>query len=893
MIILAAFLLLPAILLAQEKSLPDSSAVKSALTDSSKVKSDTFKKPSDQGFANSKNDTTQKSHIKISQVGLDSSVVYSARVIDSYKKDGLTYLIGDATIKYKNMKITAARITIRWNDNTIVAESLPDSLRGSLAVSDSSKGNKAGLPVFTDGKEKMVGDKMEFNFKTERGRIIRGRTEFQGGYYVGEAVKRISPDEINIKNGVYSTCENEEPHFHFLGKKMKIISEDKVIAKPVIFFIGKIPLAILPFAFFPSQEDGRQSGLILPQFGTSPVEGRYLQDLGYYWAANDYFDARFTLSFFERTGILFKTSTNYALRYKFTGSVSGSFTRKNFPDGSKQRRWDLRVRHSQTVDENTRFSVNASFVSNNSFYREFSTNRSQRLSRQIVSNATFSKRWGEGKNSLTLNLSQTKDLDTGSNFVTFPQAQFIRSQSAIIPVREDKTARTKAKPKWFNYIRYDYKGLLLNSVSKTSSEDDDPEVVRRAEHDFRLTFTNPNKIFGWLTFNQSVTYDEDWFAKTKTFSFDSTTKTIKTSDKSGFAARHLFQYSASTSTKLYGTFNTGIGPMKALRHVMTPSLSFIYQPDFSSSLWSYYEMVNDSTGKPVKKDRFQGLGARATPAIEQNRLSFSLSNLFQMKWGEGQKEKKIDLFTLNFSSGYNFAAKSFKWQDLSTRFQANPKKNLSVTMSMSHSFYEFDREINQRVDKLLFETRGLFNFLRLTQFNLTSRWTLSGKQKSSTPQNPSGSPGSGEQNLPNVPIQVVPESQRPFGTGGEDRFGPESAFSAFDIPWRATLSFSYSVNKFNPANPSRNAYIDLSNVEVQLTKNWRIGYRIRYNFEKEEVVDQRISFYRDLHCWEAQFNWTPSGFSKGFYFRIGIKAPHLRDIKFEQRGGSSSIFRPL
>ncbi|MFQ5772461.1 MAG: hypothetical protein ACE5HX_18135, partial [bacterium] len=131
------------------------------------------------------------------------------------------------------------------------------------------------------------------------------------------------------------------------------------------------------------------------------------------------------------------------------------------------------------------------------------------------------------------------------------------------------------------------------------------------------------------------------------------------------------------------------------------------------------------------------------------------------------------------------------------------------------------------------------------------------------------------------------------GNVNEDRFAPESPFSAFEIPWRASLAFSFSVSKFNPTRPVRRAYIDLSNVEVQLTKNWRIGYRLRYDIEKGDLVDQRISFYRDLHCWEAQFNWTPTGISKGFYFRINIKAPHLRDIKIEQRGGSTTIFRPF
>ncbi|MFQ5863724.1 MAG: putative LPS assembly protein LptD, partial [bacterium] len=346
--------------------------------------------------------------------------------------------------------------------------------------------------------------------------------------------------------------------------------------------------------------------------------------------------------------------------------------------------------------------------------------------------------------------------------------------------------------------------------------------------------------------------------------------------------------SVSANTKLYGTFFPNIGPIKALRHVMTPTLSFSFQPDFSTSFWGYFQTLQDTSGKVIKRDRFGG-----TPAGEQKSLSFSVSNLFQMKLGEGEKEKKIDLFNLNFSGGYNFAADSLKMQNLSTSFRANPRRNLGINMSMNHSFYEFDTDAGKTVNKLLLNTRGFFNVLRLTQFRVDARWTLSGRQKSTQPAvgGPSSSPAV-PQSEP-LKIEQIDQTQLPSEGDISDRFEPESAFSAFDIPWRATISFSYSVNKFNPARPTRNAYIDLSNVEVQLTKKWRIGYRLRYDIENGKIADQRISFHRDLHCWEAQFNWSPSGIGRGFYFRINIKAPHLRQIKIEQRGGTTSVFSPF
>jgi hypothetical protein len=812
--------------------------------------------------------------------GVDSSVTYSARTVEMDQVTRRTYLLGSAMVKYKNITIKAGKITILWNENTLIAEQMPDSSNGQSANSaDSLAKNLTGRPEFSDGREKMVGDRMEYNFKTERGRIIRGRTEIMEGYYTGETLKRIAPKEFNVRNGCYSTCENEQPHFHFKGDKMKVIMGDKVVAKPVTFFIGKIPLAILPFAMFSTKEDGRQSGIIIPQFGTSPQEGRYLQNLGYYWATNDYLDGRVTLDFYERTGVLVRTHWNYALLYHFTGSIGGSFTRKNF-DGSQQRRWNLDVRHNQKFNDYTTLNINGSFVNNKDFFRDLSNNRNERLSRQLISNATFSTRLGEG-NSLSLNLSQTKDLETGRELVTLPRMQFTRNQSAFFPFKKDERRPSRSEPRWYNLIRYSYNNLLVNSVSKDSTNDKDAAVQRRFEQALTMSFTNPQKIFGWLTLSQNISYNEDWFDRTRTFSLVDSTNTVTARDKKAFATRRLFQYSASASTKLYGTFNTRIGALRGVRHVLTPSVSFSYQPDFSTRFWGYFESLEDTLGREIKRDRFEGSGARATPSGEINSLNFSLSNLFQMKLGEGEKEKKVDLFNLDINGGYNFAADSLNWSNLSTSLRANPKKELALSMNLSHSFYGFNRATGRIINELIFP--------RLLQVGFDARWNLKGKAAQQK-LNQSASLGGP---LTTAGQQLSEPGGLPTTDPYQDRLLPESAFSALDVPWSASISFSYRINKFNPLLTTRSAYLDLSNVEVQLTKNWRIGYRLRYDIERREVADQRISLYRDLHCWEAQFNWNPSGIGEGFYFRIGIKAPRLRDIKIEQRGGTTTVFRPF
>jgi len=788
-----------------------------------------------------KSSENTNSPIQPTSTGLEAKVDYSARVIDSRKPEGTIYLLGDAQVKYKDITIKAGKITIKWNENLLIAEAIPDT-----SVTGAVKKKLTQFPHFSDGKEKMVGEKMEFNFKSEKGRIIRGRTEFQKGHYFGDAVKIVDPDVFYVKGGRYSTCDLPEPHYSFKGQKMKVIANDKVLAKPVTLFMGKIPVAIFPFAMFPAQESGRSSGIILPQFGSSPTEGNYLRNMGYYWATNDYMDMQFTLDFYDRTGILFRGKTNYALRYKFTGGLDGSLTFKNFPDGRRERRWNLNVRHSQTIDENTRLSVNGSFVSNNSFYKEFSSNRSERLNRQIQSNATFSKRWGDGKNSLTLNLRQVKDVESGSETLTLPQLRYSRSRSALIPFKEDPGSREKKEPKWFNEIYYTYSTDMSN-VMRDDTTSTPPEDTRQATHRLSFSHSPRAKLFDVIGFNQSMNYSEDWFDRRKTnFTLIDSTNQVTSEDESGFFRRYRYTYSAGANTNLFGTVYPGIFGITAMRHKMSPSVSFSFQPDLFSG----------------------------SPRGETRSLNFTLNNLFQMKVGKGESERIVKLFDLNFSTGYNFAADSLKLRDLSSRVLANPAKALTLSANTTHTFYRFDDRVNTKVNEFIRP--------RLTSFRLDARWTLSGGGGKNTNRN---------QTTPD-PVQVAEIGNTGIGASGEhdDRFAPESAFSALDIPWRANISLSYNVSKSNPDFVTKSAYFDLSNVEVQLTKKWRLGYRLRYDIEKKDIIDQRLSFYRDLHCWEARFDWSPTGFSKGFYFIINVKASHLRQLKWERRGGRSSVF---
>ena len=69
-------------------------------------------------------------------------------------------------------------------------------------------------------------------------------------------------------------------------------------------------------------------------------------------------------------------------------------------------------------------------------------------------------------------------------------------------------------------------------------------------------------------------------------------------------------------------------------------------------------------------------------------------------------------------------------------------------------------------------------------------------------------------------------------------------------------------------------------VNTWVTKNWKIGFSTRYDFTENRLINQSLSIYRDLHCWEAQFSWNSYGGRWKYDFRVSIKKiPEIKVTK--------------
>jgi lipopolysaccharide assembly outer membrane protein LptD (OstA) len=815
---------------------------------------------------------------------LEGPVKYEAQDIDNWIEDKMTILTGRARVDYQNIWIKAGKITVDWENDLMTAEGIPDTVwqKGEGTADSIQTIRMIGLPELSEDGQVTKSDVMFLNFRSKKGRVIRGRTSHEDGFYFGKTIKMVKPQILNISDATYTTCDKEEdPHFHFWFKKMKIEVNKKVVAKPIVMYIGNIPVLALPFAYFPIQK-GRHSGVLFPKYGESTYEGRYFKGLGYYWAASDYWDVKGRMDFYEKSGFLFRGDLNYKIRYKMQGTLSGSFTHKDFEiSGEKQRLWDLAVNHYQDISPTMNLKVGGQFVSSGRFYKNVSANRDQRLRQEIRSNATLTKRWA-GSKTLTVNFNQTRKLNTDEIFETLPQISFRLGQAPLFRPPEEKK-KGSSTDRWYHSLYFSYSSQILFKRDKTLDTDSTFMTKKGAGWDHSLNLSSPQKLFGWLTLNPSFSYHETWLQKQKEYSVDPETGTLLDEERNGFFARRIFDASTSVSTKIYGLFRPTFLKSVVLRHIMTPNLRFVYQPDFSSDRYGYYQTLEDTSGKQLAKDRFSGCIFGSTPSGGSKKLDISIQNLFQMKIGEGDSSKKVDLFNWNVNTSYNWKADEFPLEDFSSTLRASPFRNVSLDFRTTHSPYQIDEEgaeinrlyvddIDWKDWKSIFRSR----WLRLSYFGVNLNLRLKGRTRS------------GGQNKTGVAADTTLESPElssvDYDNVPGDRLDMDDQVQGFDIPWDLTTTLSYTDSRYNPMNPNKKFWLRAS-LDFNLTKHWKISYRAQWDLITKEAVSQDFVFYRDLHCWEASISWTPTGYNKRFYFRINVKSPMLRDIKYEKGAG--------
>ena len=798
---------------------------------------------------------------EIGRTKIDSVLKYQSNVIKYDINQETTDLYQDVKIEYQNTLLKSNNVKIDWNINNLYAYS----------------NNEEKSEISSEGQKPIIGENLEFDLINKKGVIKLGKTTVGDGIYKSNVIYRQEPNIYHMNKSIYTTCDHEHPHYYFKTPKMKMLQGERIIAKPLLLYIYDIPILGVPFAILPNKKSNRQSGWIMPSFGVSQSNGTYFQKLGYYWAPNDYMDSKFLIDFYDRDRIELRNYIRYTKKYKFNGRISTTFKRelnKNLTNdisdlltNKSLQNFDLKWIHMHQIDPSQNLNINWTYVTSSDFYNEFGYDLNTRTQQKLESSASYNKVWAKYNNRLSISISESYDLNKDSEIPELSEdfegviIQYYKSR--ILPNIKFSHSNSKIfgnGDRWYNSIYYSLSSKF-NGKQNIGHMAENPNISnfewnQKDTIDYNssvihlLNLSAPNKLLGWLTINPSINLKEGWIFKYNN----------NGNIKNGFKRRLTGNISISASTTLYGLFPINSFNINAIRHIMSPTISLNYTPDFSKPILGSDLGYFDNNGV----DYFQNSMIGATPSTEIKRINFNIRNNFQMKLNDST-QTKFDFLTWNLSSGYNFQNENgIKIEPIRSRINLSLPKLLDIDFVMYHDPYQLDSSLER--------TSNLAAFPILTYIEGATDISFSGKQKTfnNTIEMDSDTLNRDDKNQlynsnnffePNINENTIWDLDLRVGAKLQKMLINQ------EIGWEKTLWIQPIL-------------------QLQLTEKWRMTYSGQIDMINNNIISHNMYLYRSLHCWEFGFKWWPSGNNSGFLLNIRVKSPNLRDIKIKTSGGS-------
>jgi len=879
---------------------PDTTVTVDSIDQSITLANDSLQADFPQGFAI---DSLSGDTIPVLQpVGSDIEAEVDYMADDSlvFSLDGGTVeLYGGAHIAYQDIVLDADYIRYEMDLNLVVANGLPDSA-----------GVIVGDPVFTDANNSFESKRLRYNFKTQKGFIEEVITEQEGGYLHAEQTKKQNNGHIHIKNGKYTTCDAEHPHFYIAITKGISMPGDKIVSGPAYIVLADVPLPLgIPFGFFPNSTT-KTSGILIPKYGEEQRRGFYLREGGYYFAMNDYMDLRVTGDIYTNGTWGLRVGSNYRVNYRFSGNLNVKYFKNitGYKDieglYSVSRDYAIGWSHAQDSRANPTSSFRASVnLSSSSYDKNHTRNINSVMTNTKQSSISFTKSWPNSPFNLSTSLNHSQNSNTKGVNLTLPKMSL--NMSRINPFKRKSATGPK---KWYEDIQLSYTSMLENRISTTDSLLFTSEVWNDMKNGYKHTIPlnisikpfRKTPMLQSFAITPSMNYNGIIYSK-QSYKYisgyheiidDEGTTTynpiVTDSLISKFSyAQSLFpSISSGVAPKIYGMYQfKGDGRIEAIRHMMTPSASFSFVPDMTAIQADYYRAVYDEVNMDtVEVYSIYEKQIYGTPTFNgaSGSLSLSLRNNIEAKMkskndtvDELEKVKLLD--NLNFSTSLNlFHSDTLTpaWRPVNfngnTRI-LNNKLNLSFRGVLDPFGYD---TIRSRTRETYFSQTG--KPVRLTNVSASAGLSFKSKQKGDNDE-PELNEVVDESPL-NRPDMSSRDQMMNNDPNQEDYYGD---YVDFDIPWSVRVDYSFSYQK--PKDVSRVVQTIRASGDFSLSPNWKIGFNTGYDLDRKQFTTTNLSIYRDLHCWEMRMSVVPFGTYKSYNFQINAKSSILADLKYNKR----------
>lgn len=799
---------------------------------------------------------------------LEETIDYQAEdSIVSKVDEGKALLYGKARIVFGSVNIEAENIEIDYKKNTVLAY-------GSL----DSTGKLFGTPIFKDASETIEAEKIMYNLGTKKGKIFNALTR-QGELLIfGSEIKKDSINNVYFKEMRCLPCQEADSRTAFRATKAKAIPNDKIVTGPLFLEVGGVPTILgLPFGYFPNSKK-QKNGVLIPTFNSTEQFGYGLKQGGYYFGISDQTDMIIRGDIYTNGTWALNATNNYKVLYRYSGNTYINYSKWNSGDKdvpsqfSQSSAYQIRWSHMQDnkSDPSSRFTSNVNFVGNQKYNRFNALNTDQYIQNTFQSNINYTKSFKFS--SLSLNASSSQNTQSGAVTINLPSLTY--NVNRFFPFKR----ATATQQNIFDKLGMSYLLEATNSLNGIDSTLFKGNTLDSMKYGLRHTVpisTNFN-ILKYITATPAMnlsavmypnSIEKEFYSytvKTSDGNRDSTLYAIKNNTVKGFKMGYDANFSTALNTKIYFDYLFRKGKVKQIRHLLIPTVTYNYRPDFGEEKYGFWKSVPiDTAGSAYQYSIFEKSPYGGPAQGKQNALSLSLNNNFESKIKNrsdtGVTYKKVVLLqNLGLTGSYNMAADSFNMSNIGITARTVLFKYFDINAGSSFDPYAYNKNDLRRVNQFQYSVDG-----RLVRF-LSANFAIN-------------------MSIGSNMLEELKKARQSPSLTNEAEQGSDPPIKAERLPWNLRVNYNLILTNVNDTkvHPTTQA-LNFSGA-VQPTKFWKIGLTSGFDFTNQKLSYTSLNIYRDLKCWEARIDWVPFGPRKSYTLTLNLKASMLSDFRIPKR----------
>jgi LPS-assembly protein len=295
------------------------------------------------------------------------------------------------------------------------------TFHGDLVTYDSATGDvTAKGNVSLDGGQRDIhisGSEGAYNLHSQTGKFynVRGSTgaRLKGRSvtltsssplsFSGKLVEQTGPDEYVLHHGSVTSCELPRPKWTFTAAKIILRVGVSAHVYNTTFRLKGIPVFYLPYAAPPVERLGRESGFLIPNFGTSNTKGTVVGD-SFYWAINRSMDVTVGGEYLSKRGWALQENYRYRpneasfVNLSYFGVLDRGITTTSVNQAgqtvsqtAKQGGEDVKLNAETTFAHDVRGVASIDYLSSFVFRLAFTENFSQAVDSEVKSAAFLTK----------------------------------------------------------------------------------------------------------------------------------------------------------------------------------------------------------------------------------------------------------------------------------------------------------------------------------------------------------------------------------------------------------------------------------------------------------------------------------------------------------------------